>query len=210
MATNIDIQGIPISRLPREASTAGIDVSGAKSGRTVKVSLDLLATKTELQNIENNRKGYFSTEAELNAAYPTPKVGWYAYVGSSGTIWKESSGIWVNSGEPIPDDVDLSLYARQSDLEAEAAARSSADSTLGAAIGNETIARSSADTGIRNAADIYNVTQKVPLQSGYYTPATARAAVPAAIRKKGLIITYQTGASSWRTEQFFQGELAAW
>jgi hypothetical protein len=101
-------------------------------------------------------------------------------------------------------------FARQSDLEAEASARSSADSTLGAAIGNETIARSAADTGIRNAVDLYNVTQKIPLQSGYYTPAAARAAVPADIRKKGLIITYRVSETEWRTEQFFQGETAAW
>jgi hypothetical protein len=98
----------------------------------------------------------------------------------------------IDTEKPQHIDVQDLPFARQSDLEAEASARASAD------------------TGIRNAADIYNVTQKVPLQSGYYTHATARAAVPAAIRKKGLIITYQTDASSWRTEQFFQGELAAW
>ena len=116
MATNIDIQGTPISRLPRESSPAGVDVSGVKSGRTVKVSLDLLATKDDVNNIDNNRKGYFPTDTELKAAYPKPKTGWYAYVGSTGTIWKESGGAWVDTGQPIPDDVDLSLYVKKVDL----------------------------------------------------------------------------------------------
>lgn len=116
MATNIDIHGTPISRLPRESNPAGVDVSGVKSGRTVKVSLDLVATKDEVNNIENNRKGYFATIAELKTVYPNPKVGWYAYVGSTGTIWKEFGGVWVDSSEPIPNDVDLSLYAKKTDL----------------------------------------------------------------------------------------------
>ena len=106
MSTNIDIQGIPISRLPKETIPAGVDVSGVKSGRTVKVSLDLLATKDDVNNIENNRKGYFSSDTELKAAYPNPKAGWYAYVGSTGTIWKASGNTWVNSGDPIPSDTD--------------------------------------------------------------------------------------------------------
>lgn len=116
MATNIDIQGTPISRLPRETSPAGVDVSGVKSGRTVKVSLDLLATKDDVNNIDNNRKGYFSTDTELKTIYPTPKVGYYAYVGSTGTIWKEAGGVWVDTSEPIPSDVDLSLYIKKGEL----------------------------------------------------------------------------------------------
>lgn len=104
-------EGIPISRLPRESSSSGVDVPGVKSGRTVKISLDLLATKNEVQNIDNNRKGYFSTDTELKTAYPIPKVGWVAYVGSTGTIWKVSGNTWVNSGDPIPSDVDLSQLA---------------------------------------------------------------------------------------------------
>ncbi|MDR2085759.1 MAG: hypothetical protein LBP72_01135 [Dysgonamonadaceae bacterium] len=63
---------------------------------------------------------------------------------------------------------------------------------------------------LQNSVDIYNVTQKVPLQSGYYTAATARAAVPTAIRKKGLIITYRTSDAIWKTEQFYKGETSAW
>lgn len=82
-------------------------------------ALDEKATKRELENIENNRKGYFVDDTELKAAYPNPKVGWYAYVGSTGTIWKASGNTWVDSGESIPSDVDLSAYAKSEDVEFE-------------------------------------------------------------------------------------------
>lgn len=117
MSTNIEKQGISISRLPRESKPEGVDVSGVKSGRTVKVSLDTLATKTEVDNIDNNRKGYFSTDTELKQAYPNPKTGYYAYVGSTGTIWKETGGSWVDTGNPIPEDIDLSLYAKKTEVD---------------------------------------------------------------------------------------------
>lgn len=110
-------EGIPISRLPREYSSSGVDVPGVKSGRTVKVNLDLLATKTELQNVENNRKGYFLDQTDLKANFPNPKVGWYAYVGSTLTIWKASGNFWVDTGDPIPDDVDLSNVATKDDID---------------------------------------------------------------------------------------------
>jgi hypothetical protein len=95
-------------------------------------------------------------------------------------------------------------------LSSEATARSAADTTLQSNINAEATARASADTALRNSVDIYNVTQKVPLQSGYYTAATARAAVPVAIRKKGLIITYQTAAIVWRTEQYIREASDIW
>jgi hypothetical protein len=58
---------------------------------------------------------------------------------------------------------------------------------------------------IKDSFPVYNVTEQVPLQSGYYADATARAAIPDTIRKKGLIITYAT-AAAWTTEQFYKGE----
>jgi hypothetical protein len=57
---------------------------------------------------------------------------------------------------------------------------------------------------------VFNVTQKVPLTTGFYTEATARAAVPAAIRKPGLIITYATATGEWTTEQFIGANVADW
>jgi hypothetical protein len=63
---------------------------------------------------------------------------------------------------------------------------------------------SGSDADMTAAADIYNVTQKIPLGTGngYYTPETARAAVPVAIRKTGLIITYWVSHYVWVMEQY--------
>ncbi|MDR2086839.1 MAG: hypothetical protein LBP72_06650, partial [Dysgonamonadaceae bacterium] len=95
-------------------------------------------------------------------------------------------------------------------IASEATTRSADDATLQANITAEASTRQTADTALQNSFDLYNVTQKVPLQSGYYTAATARAAVPVAIRKKGLIITYQVTDYNWKTEQFYKGETSAW
>lgn len=75
----------------------------------------------------------------------------------------------------------------------------------------DNIAQSNKIVQLEQGESIYNVTVKVPLASGsYYTAATARAAVPTGVRKLGLVITYQTSATTWVTEQFFQGAISAW
>lgn len=43
---------------------------------------------------------------------------------------------------------------------------------------------------LANNVGLYNVDKHVPLGGGFYTSATARAAVPSDVRKIGLIITY--------------------
>lgn len=52
-------------------------------------------------------------------------------------------------------------------------------------------------TAIANGQSYYNVTANVPLESGYYTLATAIAAIPSAIRKVGLRIVYKYNSSGW-------------
>lgn len=48
-----------------------------------------------------------------------------------------------------------------------------------------------------NQFDIFNVTNKVPLSSGYYTIATAVLAVPSAVRKGGLTILFDRGGNDF-------------
>ena len=57
---------------------------------------------------------------------------------------------------------------------------------------------------------VYNVTKNHPLQSGFYTLATALAAVPSAKKHVGLIITYQTDASTWEAKQFIGSDVSGW
>ncbi len=59
-------------------------------------------------------------------------------------------------------------------------------------------------------ASVYNVTKNHPLQSGSYDIASASAAVPSAKRSVGLIITYQTGASTWEAKQFIGSNVSGW
>lgn len=49
---------------------------------------------------------------------------------------------------------------------------------------------------------IFNVSANVPLSSGYYDKTTARAAVPTAKRKKGLILSYEIANRVWFSERY--------
>lgn len=54
---------------------------------------------------------------------------------------------------------------------------------------------------------IFNVTEMYPLAgNANYTAAAARSAVPEKSRTLNRVIKYQTGASTWVTEKFFQGD----
>lgn len=57
---------------------------------------------------------------------------------------------------------------------------------------------------------VYNITVMHPLESGYYTAATARAAVPVSIRVRGMVITYEIASEKWVTEQFIAANLSTW
>ena len=56
----------------------------------------------------------------------------------------------------------------------------------------------------------YNVTELVPLESGYYTLETAIAAVEGKARAKGRCITYETAQGKWETKQFKGTNIESW
>ena len=56
----------------------------------------------------------------------------------------------------------------------------------------------------------YNVTEEVPLESGYYTLETAIAAVEEKVRAKGRCITYETAQGKWETKQFKGTSIENW
>jgi len=64
--------------------------------------------------------------------------------------------------------------------------------------------------GTGGGGNTYNVTEEVPLQSGYYTLATAIAAVGEKYRYKGRCVTYEVSQGRWETKQFTGTNLAAW
>ena len=56
----------------------------------------------------------------------------------------------------------------------------------------------------------YNVTEQVPLESGYYTLETAIAAVEGKARAKGRCITYETAQGKWEAKQFKGTNIESW
>ena len=62
---------------------------------------------------------------------------------------------------------------------------------------------------IDRIADIYNVTNEVPLSSGsFYTESTALTAVPIAVRKKGLKITFEVEYGVWVEKIFLDASIS--
>lgn len=55
-----------------------------------------------------------------------------------------------------------------------------------------------------------NVTEEIPLESGFYTLATAIVAVEEKKRAKGRCITYETAQGKWETKQFIGTSLDSW
>ena len=56
----------------------------------------------------------------------------------------------------------------------------------------------------------YNVTGNMPLTEGFYTLASAIAAVPDKWRDRGRVITFETSLGKWETWQFTGTDLAVW
>lgn len=84
--------------------------------------------KGAIENVEGRTirsKGLFPTQAALTAAYPSPKVGDYAYVGSGlpATIYDcLVAGTWHNTGQTGGSEtVDLNNYSTKSETSASVA-----------------------------------------------------------------------------------------
>ena len=76
-------------------------------------------TNVEIEKLRNasfRDKGYFSTDALLKAAWPSPLKGDFARAGSPypGTVWEcKSAGTWVNTGVvPSVPAVDLNNWTQ--------------------------------------------------------------------------------------------------
>lgn len=59
-----------------------------------------------IESLDKNNQGFFSDEINLPS---TPENGWYAYVGSTGTIWSVENGEWEDTEIPIPEDYPEAL-----------------------------------------------------------------------------------------------------
>ena len=61
-----------------------------------------------------------------------------------------------------------------------------------------------------SGGNTYNVTDEIPLTTGYYTLATAIAAVDNKYRCRGRCVTYEAAQGKWETKQFIGTSLSSW
>lgn len=69
-------------------------------------------------NIAGPHKGFFATEDELRAAYPSPQEGWVAVVGDNppaGKVYRVDKGLWTNTNTDSTGslDGDVNAYSKQ-------------------------------------------------------------------------------------------------
>ena len=111
-AAKKDINTLELQKADKtELTTIKSDVEGLEASKL---------GKSEFENykIKNGHdKGYFSTEAALKAAYPSPIAGDNANV--SGIIYEcKSPGSWTNTGQAATTpSLDLSEYAKNTGLD---------------------------------------------------------------------------------------------
>ena len=103
--------------------------TGTFGGSINQVNQNFGLVKDAIENVEGRTirsKGLFPTQAALIAAYPSPKVGDYAYVGSSlpATIYDcEVEGTWHNTQQTGgSESVPLNDYPTKSEMNAAIAA----------------------------------------------------------------------------------------
>ena len=66
------------------------------------------------------------------------------------------------------------------------------------------------ESGGGKGGNTYNVTDQVPLDTGFYTLDTAIVAVPEKNRAKGLCITFEVSQGKWLTKQFVGTDISSW
>lgn len=140
-------------------------------------ALNSKASKEDLDNAIVKFKGYHSTLAELQTAYPQSqnRKDFFAWVGSPypGTVWKvfADGGAWINTGEvPTQQEIDLAEYAKKTEVDKKA-----------------------------EKTAIYNVSQQNN-NKNYESRSLARADIPVSNRGLGQIISYYTIASNKSTD----------
>lgn len=92
-----------------QTNTTWSDAANVINNNNDKINAEL----TSLKSSTTNFKGYFTDVSSLQSAYPNPKDGQTAWVGSPypGTVYKANSGSWTNTSEmPSVPEVELNDY----------------------------------------------------------------------------------------------------
>lgn len=148
--------------LPRDLSVGHDTTIGRKLDVKGRVSIGHSLTVSgwlDAPNIIGTAKGLFGTEAELKAAYPEPKEGWYAFVGTTlpAELYVVKDGVWTDTGKKAGEPTIKSDYLEgavedlQDGLDKETDERKTADEALQANLDKETKARTEADAALEKA-----------------------------------------------------------
>lgn len=92
-----------------QTNTTWSDAANVINNNNDKINAEL----TSLKSSTTNFKGYFTDISSLQSAFPNPKDGQTAWVGSPypGTVYKANSGSWTNTSEvPSVPEVELNDY----------------------------------------------------------------------------------------------------
>ncbi len=164
-------------------------------------------------NVKGQNKGLFKTLTALAAAYPKPRVGWYALVGESlpATVYIVENGEWTaTTGTGGGDTVDLASYEdRLEDVEAAVAtAKNRADDayTMATNAGaSATAAQTTANQGVSKAAEAQTTAESAKTAAQAATTmatnaqTTANAAKVTAEQASSLVADAQQSATNAET-----------
>lgn len=145
-------------------------------------------------------------EATIQLMSTTESGGRVVYVRSAKLFAYESGGTyfanWVADGAPV---ADMYLNSTRSAILQDKAYLCGDVLYVWSAEDDDLVEISGSGGG-----NTINVTETYPLDDGYYTLATAIAAVEEKKRVKGCCITYETGQGIWETKQFIGTDIDTW
>lgn len=167
----------------------------------------------EAPNIRTSNKGVFMTLEELQAAYPSPKVGWYAGVVEvtaddttdvKVVVYVVRHGVWVRTGSTI--EIPLDIRAEIGDL-SELRAMVEDHGRRIEVLEEAITALVAGDAMFLNGTKLFEGAEEVPDTLEEFYTAVDGLADKECYQMPGIVITLKT-AEGWKTWQWV-GENAA-
>lgn len=206
---NLNIQLQEINKLPKTEDETGLFIVASQeinnNNKAVTYPLKNKADVSYVEKLEKkvkkiedattNSKGYYSTEAQLLAAHPSPNVGYTAWVGVPypGVVYKcETKGIWTKTNEvPNVEEVDLNEYAKTV-TEEGSVIRSGKLAQIKGSDATQAISQEAwTDETIAKDKTVLNISQL--LGRSFISKQDARNSVPEHLRGIGQILVYKIG-----------------
>ena len=191
----IERAGVPLKTTPIDVmATSNVVIEGAiEATNSANEAVIEANTARDAANAAANAggspKGSYTTFALLNSAYPSGATGIYL-VNANGHWYFWNSSIWADGGVYLGS---LPVQTTGQDTTVSMSQKSATDTFE-----------------LKSNTQFINVTTQFPVAEGtFHTASTARiATIP--VKKKGLVITYETSAGVWVTEQNINDDLSSW